>query len=768
MRIKAFRKLRRLFRPRIVASAALLLIAALAVYVVYLDHTIRVQFEGKRWSLPARVYAAPLELYPGRKLSAANLSAELAALNYRYGALDEPGSYTREPSSIDLRSRPFAFWDGSQPSQHLHVAFSDDRIDQLDDLDTGQAVALARLDPLPIGGIYPAHNEDRVLVKLDQVPRVLIQALIATEDRKFYEHHGIDPRAIVRALWANIRAAGAVQGASTLTQQLVKNFYLTSERTLRRKATEAIMALLLDAHYSKDEILEAYVNEIYLGQDGNRAIHGFGLAAQFYFERPLEQLTLTQSALLVGLVKGPSYYDPRKHPNRALSRRNLVLAGLADQNVISNDELLRAKTAPLDVTPRAPIGTSAYPAFLSLVHRQLRQDYSEDDLRTEGLRIFTTLDRHVQRAAEQALTARLNAIEKQRRIPPNTLEGAAVVTGSENGEVLAVVGGRRAKYEGFNRALDAVRQVGSLIKPAIYLTALSRPDDYTLVTRLDDSPLTWREPGVNEWSPQNYDKQFHGEVPLQTALAESYNVAAARLGLELGLPAIIDTTERLGIERRLPAYGSTLLGSIGMTPFEVAQMYQTLASGGFRTRLRAIREVLTPAGVPLKRYGLAVTQTVDAAPTYLVTTAMQEVVRHGTATGLRNYLPESLNIAGKTGTTDDLRDSWFAGFTGDKLAVVWVGRDDNQSTGLTGASGALTVWGEMMAQLDPEPLAPPLPETVEMVSIDPPTGLRADSGCASAVEVPFIRGSAPTDTAPCSTSSPGTTIKNWFRRLFGL
>ena len=768
MRIKIFKKLRKLWRPRIFGSAALLLLATLAVYVVYLDHTIRTQFEGKRWALPARVYATPLELYPGKKLSAAQMSAELAALNYRYGALDEPGSYAREANSIDLRSRPFAFWDGAQPSLRLRVAFAGERVDRLEDLDSGQAIALARLDPLPIGGIYPAHNEDRVLVKLDQVPPVLIQALIATEDRKFYQHLGVDPRAIARALWVNLRAAGAVQGASTLTQQLVKNFYLTSERTLRRKATEAIMALLLDAHYGKDEILEAYVNEIYLGQDGNRAIHGFGLAAQFYFERPLEQLTLTQAALLVGLVKGPSYYDPRKHPNRALARRNLILTGLAEQNVIGNDELLRTKTAALDVSPRAPIGTSAYPAFLNLVHRQLRRDYSEDDLRSEGLRIFTTLDPRSQRAAEQALSARLSAMEKQRRIPPNTLEGAVVVTSSEHGEVLAIVGGRRAGYDGFNRALDAVRQVGSLIKPAIYLTALSRPEKYTLTTRLDDSPLSWREPGVNEWAPQNYDKKFHGEVPLQTALAESYNVAAARLGLDLGLPAIIDTAQRLGIERILPRYGSTLLGAVGLTPFEVTQMYQTLASGGFRTPLRAIREVLTPAGVPLKRYGLSVAQAVDPAPTYLVTSALQEVVRRGTGTGLNAYLPANMNVAGKTGTTDDLRDSWFSGFTGDKLAVVWLGRDDNQPTGLTGATGALTVWGEMMAALDPEPLDPPAPESIERVRIDTQTGLRADSGCDGAVEVPFIRGSAPTETAPCSTGSPGTAIKNWFRRLFGL
>ncbi len=759
-------KLRKYLRPRTLLLAGAALLAALAIYVAYLDFTIRTQFEGKRWALPARVYASPLELYPGKKISAAQLSEELAVLNYRHGTLDEPGTYLRDRESIELVSRPFAFWDGAQPALRLAIAFSGKQISKIDNLETGQALPLVRLDPLLIGGIYPAHNEDRVLVKLDEVPPILIKALTAVEDRKFYEHHGVDPRGIARALWTNLRAGDAVQGGSTLTQQLVKNFYLTSDRTLRRKITEAIMALLLDAHYGKDEILEAYINEIYLGQDGNRAIHGFGLAAQYYFDRPLHQLTLSQAALLVGLVKGPSYYDPRRHPDRALTRRNLVLTELADQHAITNAEYLGAKTLPLEVATRAPMGTSPYPAFLALVHRQLRSDYSDTDLRSEGLRIFTTLDPHVQRTAEQALTTRLSTLEKQRRIPANSLEGAIVVTGSENGEVLAVVGGRRSRYEGFNRALDAVRQIGSLIKPAVYLTALSQPDKYTLTTRLDDSPLVWTEPGVKEWAPQNYDREFHGEVELRTALAESYNVSTARLGLALGLPAIIENAHRLGVERNLPPYGSTLLGTIGLTPFEVTQMYQTLASGGFRTPLRAIREVLTPEGAPLKRYSLAVTQAVDPAAVYLTTTALQHVVQSGTATGLGAYLPADINVAGKTGTTDDLRDSWFAGFTGDKLAVVWVGRDDNQTTNLTGAAGALTVWGQMMAQLDPEPLVPAMPESIELVRIDTKTGLRADGGCDGAIEIPYIRGSAPTEPAPCSGHSPVEKIKNWFRRLF--
>lgn len=723
----------------------------------------RSHFEGKRWALPARVYASPLEIYPGRHLSAVDLGEELVALGYRSGTSGEPGTFQRTRDAFEIVTRPFTFWDGPQPAMHVRLTFDGDRVAALEDPE-GRSIPIARLDPLLIGGIYPAHNEDRVLVKLDEVPPVLVKALLAIEDRKFYQHHGVDPRGIARALLANVRAGDAVQGGSTLTQQLVKNFYLSAERTLSRKLNEALMALLLDAHYGKDEILEAYLNEIYLGQDGSRAIHGFGLAAQHYFDRPLPHISLTQAALLVGLVKGPSYYDPRRNPKRALERRNLVLAELAERGVITTADYLRAKAAPLEVTAKAPVGTSPYPAFLGLVHRQLRRDYSESDLRSEGLLIFTTLDPRTQRAAEKSLTSRLGALEKQRRLPAGSLEGAVIVTSTEHGEILGLVGGRNARFEGFNRALDAERQVGSVIKPAVYLAALSRPEKYTLVTPLDDSPLSWKEPGIDEWAPQNYDREFHGEVDLRTALAESYNVSAARLGLSLGVPEVVDQARRLGVERALPPYGSTLLGSVTLTPFEVTQMYQTIASGGFRTPLRAIREVMTPQGEPLKRYGIAVEQAADPGAVYLLTTALQHAVRAGTGTGLSRYLAAELDVAGKTGTTNDLRDSWFAGFTGDRLAVVWVGRDDNQPAGLTGASGALTVWGDMMARLDPEPLVPAAPENIEMVAIDPDTRLRADSGCAG-IELPFIRGSAPVETAPCAAGTPAKAVKGWFRRL---
>ncbi len=366
------------------------------------------------------------------------------------------------------------------------------------------------------------------------------------------------------------------------------------------------MALLLEMHYSKDEILETYLNEVFLGQDASRAIHGFGLASYFYFDRPLDRLEPQEIATLVGMVKGPSVYDPRNHPELALKRRNVVLQEMASQNVITQAQFLAARRKPLGVVQRAPAGTSPYPAFLQFVHRQLERDYREEDLRSEGLRIFTTLDPFVQHQAEEALQSRLAAIEKASRIAANTLEGAVVVSSTQTGEIQAMVGGRDARYAGYNRALDAQRSIGSLVKPIVYLTALEDPQRYTLITPLDDSPLVWSQQGTPDWKPQNYDRQFHGQVQLRTALAHSYNVATARLGIELGVDNILDKLPLFGIERRPPPFASSLLGAFGLSPVEVSQLYQTFADGGFRTPLRAIRVIVTAEGKPLQRFPLNV------------------------------------------------------------------------------------------------------------------------------------------------------------------
>ncbi len=586
-------------------------------------------------------------------------------------------------------------------------------------------------------------------------------------DNKFYEHYGIDPRGIARAAVATLTGQG-VQGGSTLTQQLVKNYFLSSERTLRRKITEMIMAVLLEMHYTKEEILEAYINEVYLGQEGDRAIHGFGLASHFFFARPVEQLELQHIATLVGMLKGPNYYEPRANPERALQRRDLVLDTMTRQEFVTQEQYVYAKDEPLGVTREPPSGTSPYPAFLELVQRQLRRDYRDEDLRSEGLRILTTLDPRAQRSAERALSTRLVQIEKRkRRIEANSLEGAVVVTSTQDGEVQALVSGRNPTFRGFNRALDAQRPIGSLIKPVVYLTALAQPQDYTLITPLDDNQLIFKQRGTKDWKPMNYDKEFHGRVPLRLALARSYNVATARLGLTLGVPEVMAAVQRLGVDRDLPGHASSLLGVNELRPIEVAQMYQTLASGGFRVPLRSIREILTADGHTLQRFPLAVEQMADPAAVYLLTRAMQGVVREGTAKGLLRYVSPDLNVAGKTGTTDELRDSWFAGFTGDRLAVVWVGRDDNTPSRLTGSSGAMTIWGTMMRELDPEPLVPPQPENIELVWIDPATGLRADEACQGALELPFISGSAPQQTAPCvqPSTDKNTTKKGWLKRM---
>ena len=757
---------RNISKIKLITAIFLVGVFAAAAYTVYLDFTIRARFEGKKFALPARVYARPLEIYPGLKLNLSALTAELALLGYRQTASAKvPGTYRWRGRDLNLATRAFVFGDGPQASISCTVSFAEGRVVSLTGRDGNAELDLVRLDPALIGGIYPGENEDRVLVGLSEVPKSVVDALIAVEDRRFYNHHGIDPRGIARAVFMTV-SGKSVQGGSTLTQQLIKNFYLTSERTLRRKLTEMVMALLLEAHYSKQDILETYFNEVYLGQDGNRAIHGFGLASSFFFDKPLSHLSLSEGALLVGMLKGPAYFSPRIHPKRALDRRNLVLTQMVEAGFITEQQCLAAKATPLGVVDRPTRGTSPYPAFLALIHRQLQRDYRDEDLRSEGLQIFTTLDPQVQRVAEKALQLRLSQLENARGLTSGVLQGAVLVTATQDAEVQACVGGRDVRFKGFNRALDAQRPIGSLIKPVVFLTALQHPSQYTLATLLDDGPLVLKQAGTGNWAPQNYDKRFHGKVPLRMALAHSYNVATVRLGLALGVAPIMANVQRFGVERELSMFASSLLGANALSPLEVTQVYQSIASGGFRTPLRAIREVLTAGGEPLQRYPLNVDQVIEPGANYLITSAMQAVVQEGTAQGLYNRLSPELGIAGKTGTTDNYRDSWFAGFTGDRLGVVWVGRDDNESTGLTGASGAMRVWGDMMVALEPEPLLLTAPDNVEHVWIEPESGLRSAEGCPNAVELPFIVGSAPTDRAECGPSSLGGSIKNWFKGIF--
>ncbi len=704
----------------ILASAAALV---LALYGSYLDGVVRDRFEGQRWALPARVWARPLELYIGRRLTADQFENELKRLNYR--AVQQPrsdGQYRRQGERFVVWTRPFRFWDGPEPEHHLEIAFAEGQVSELTDAENGQELALVRLDAMLIASIYPTHNEDRVLLHYQDLPPLLIKALIAVEDRNFYRHPGIDPRGIVRAAINNLRAGTVIEGASTLTQQLVKNLYLNAERTLERKLKEAYMAVLLERHYTKEEILEAYANEIYLGQDGDRAIHGFGLASEFYFNLPLKALDTPKIALLVGLAQAPSAYDPRRNPEAALRRRNLVLELMVREKVISQTEAERAKGAPLGIQEGGGRPAGFYPDFIALVRQQLKRDYRDEDLRSEGLNIFTTLDPLVQAAVERALAKQLPILEKQRGMRSGILEGAVVVAAVEQGEVLALAGGRQPGFAGFNRALHSVRPIGSLVKPPIYLLALSKPDRYTLTTLIPDQPVSLPD-GNKRWEPKNYDRKVYGSVPLHSALARSLNLATVNLGLDLGVKNVVETLYRLGAQRRIRVVPSVLLGAVSLSPLEVTQIYQTIAAGGYRAPLRAIREIVDAQGRPLNRYPLAIEPVVDPKAAYLVTWAMQRVVTQGTARWLGAQLPKGMTMAGKTGTTDEKRDSWFAGFSGDKVAVVWVGRDDNQPIGLAGSEGALKVWGEFMLGLANEPLLETPPEGVVLVDACGQTGV---------------------------------------------
>ena len=724
--------------------------------LIYLDAKVRYGLNERQWQLPARVYSRALTLTPQMVIAPDDLYRELRQLGYQVAADNrQPGSVRRQGNQFWIFSRGFNAGAGAVEPLRFQLQFSGNRISRL--LSAGGVdLASVQLEPMAIGSIYPRHQEDRILLKLEQVPHSLIEILQLVEDRHFYQHVGVSPKAIARAMLANAKAGRTIQGGSTITQQLVKNVFLSADRSLWRKGQEAVMALLVEVHFSKDEILESYLNEVYLGQEGSRAIHGFALASRHYFNRPLDELDVGQIALLVGMIKGPSYYDPWRNPQRARQRRNVVLSIMAEQQLISAEQ--RQQFAGHDLgLAKANAMAGVYPAYLDLVRRQLRRDYSRQSLQTQGMKIYTAFDPIVQHHAEASMAAIITN-------KPDAIEGAMVVTDVKRGDVLAVVGGRQMRYSGFNRALDAVRPIGSLIKPAVYLAALQHPAKHTLATTISDGPVEVTGADGSLWQPRNFDRSSHGNVLLHRALANSYNQATARLGMEVGLPAVINVVQQLGVQRPLPELPSMLLGAVGMSPLEVAGMYQTIAAGGVYSPLRSIVNIADNDNQALARYPLQQQIAVAKPYMHLLHYAMLEVVQEGTGKSVYQRLPGNYLVAGKTGTTNDLRDSWFAGFAGDYLAVVWMGRDDNESAGLTGSSGALKVWGEFIATASHQPLDFSVPPGIAYHWIDSQTGLLSRELCEGARYIPFIQGSAPTGRTSCVTSLPG--VWQWFKKLF--
>ncbi|WP_410474066.1 penicillin-binding protein 1B [Guyparkeria sp. TX1] len=747
--------------------AAAIGLPLLGAWAWYLNERVTERFEGALFTMPATVYAAPDEIYVGQSMDIDSLTAALERLNYvAVDSLEETGTFRRRGNQVSFHRRAFDFPDGAQPSRHVDVRIVGGQVTELDGPD-GESLGIVRLEPRSIGTLYPNRAEDRVLLAIEEVrdeAPLLIESLLAVEDRAFHEHHGVVPTAILRAFLTNLVSGERVQGGSTITQQLAKNLFLTHDRTYRRKFAEMIMALEMEWHYPKDKILEAYLNEVYLGQDGGRAIHGFGLAASFYFGRPINELKPEQIALLVGMAKGANYYNPRRHPERALARRNVVIDVMIDLGLVDQTTAAEWQGRPLGVLETA--GSRArHPAFVDLVRRQLTEQYDPEDLQTRGLNIFTTLRPRVQEALEQS-TARLDEVEASRGLESGTLETAGVIASVSTGEIEAMIGGRDTHYEGYDRALDARRQIGSLIKPAIYLTALSRPAEYNLITSLEDEPITVEQKGSADWEPNNYSGEFHGPTPLIEALAHSRNVPSVRLGMDVGLESVAETIEQLGGPRPSPFYPSMLLGSMGMTPFEVAQMYQTLSADGFMTPLRAIRTVVDRDGEPLSRYSLDVRRAAEREPLYLLQYGLQTVVAEGTSTRLNQMVSPAVGVAGKTGTTNDGRDAWFAGFTGNRVGVIWVGRDDDRPSNLTGSSAALPLWGATFAELDNQPRDMHPPRGVRFARVDPERESVVPDRCPGE-SLPFITSHRPESAADCEggrrEDKDSSTIWDWFR-----
>jgi penicillin-binding protein 1B len=766
MKARTKRLLKKYWPFAVGAMGAVLLV--LTLWVFSLDRQIRQQFEGRRWTLPAKVYAQPLELYAGQALSADELQRELERLGYqRTARLTQSGNFERSDARIDLVSRPFRFADENRAQETISVRFASNRVERLWDA-RGQNIPVFRLDPLLIGSIYPTQGEDRIVVTAQETPALLPAALKTIEDRRFDTHFGIDLRGIVRALWVDVRSGSFEQGASTLTQQLVRSYFLSNRQTLGRKLTEAMMAILLEVHYEKADLMNAYINEINLAQDGGRAIHGFGLASQFYFGKPLAELQLHEIALLVTVVRGANYYNPRRNPERALARRNLILDQLAEFKVVSAEDAQRAKAKPLGLVSVAGKRSVYYPAFLDFVRRTLRRDYQESDLTEAGLTVFSTLDPKVQNQAEIALVTQLERLDKSSKRKDAQLDGAVVVTAPANGEVLAMVGGRNVSYSGFNRALDAKRSMGSLTKPVVYLAAIES-GRYNASTIVNDEPVTLKLATGKTWAPQNYERNTNGPVPMVRALAQSLNLATVNLGMDVGLNPIAKEFTKLGLEQEPLAVPAMLLGGVTAAPIEVAEVYTSLANGGFRTPLRAVRAVVDEKGEALKAFPLEVTQVADPASVYQVDRMMVEVMRRGTGASAAAKLG-GLVVAGKSGTSSDYRDSWFAGFSGSHVVVTWLGYDDNEPTRYTGSSGALPIWTQIMAGIDTTSWDQPLPDGLSETQIEFATGLGVNYTCATnGVMIAVPNGTEVPMRDGCT--APGADIaeraSSWLRGIIG-
>ena len=726
---------------KLITYLSLIIFSVISIaYVSILDSKVVNKLDGVLWTVPAKVYARPLELAEGGKINVGVLKKELEILSYELtkGIPDTPGEFSQSQRSVNIFIRGF----GSQEPGLYRLKIENDKIDSIKRKD-GISIDLIQLEPLSIGGMFPSHLQDRILLNFSQVPKDLEEMILVVEDRNFYSHKGISLRSIMRAFIKNTRALGIEEGGSTITQQLAKSLFFSPEQTIKRKIKEAIAALLIEIHYSKQEILLAYINDVFIAQSGRRAIHGFGLASQFFFGTDLKNLSLDQKALLVGMLKGPSLYSPINNPDRAKTRRDLVLSLIKNDSLITEEEYLDLKGRSLKVIPPSFKSLSKYPAFNDIVTLDLRKNFDDSDLRTKGLKIITNLDPVVQDYLEESIKDTKLKLKRRYGSQLNGLEGAGIVIDSFSGEVVAAIGSTKPNNYGFNRAINAVRPIGSLVKPFIYLSALQHYSKYNLSTLLDDSKLSVSLPGGKLWEPNNFDKKFHGNIPLHVALSESYNVATTRLGMDLGYSVVQETFTKLGIKKKIPKYPSIFVGSFEMTPLEVIQAYQTIASEGFYSPLNSIRTVESSEDVLSLSYPYKVEQRFRPEPIYLLKFVLKQTFISGTARGFSSRVIEKWKTGGKTGTSDDQRDSWFVGYAGNYLMVVWLGFDDNRKSPLTGRTGALQVWKNFMSRLDPIAYEVRKPSRIRYEWVDTKDGLLSGERCKGSILIPFVEGTEP-------------------------
>ncbi len=760
---------------RRLAFALLLLIAAATVaglgvasyYIHKWDAVVSERFRTHHWDFPSKIYSDSQLIYPGMDLKAVGFFDRLHDLDYQLAptGVSRKGDYHIDDhaGTVDVFLRDLPTAAGENEPRRVRLFLSGNTVTRIAELDDeSKDVYAIELEPALLSGLYQGAWEERHLVTLDDVPPLLLRAIMDVEDQRFYEHHGIDLNGVARALWVNLRSGHTVQGGSTLTQQLMKNFFLTDERNIKRKLREAMMALIVERRFSKQEILENYINEIYLGQKGAQGIYGVWEASRFYFAKEPRELSVAEMAMLASLIKAPNRYSPFRDPERAQRRRNYALGLMLKQGDITAEQHAAAIAEPLRV---APIGNQAKdaPYFVDYVRQELSQAYPSEVLTSEGLRIYTALDMHLQRLAEQAVQNGLADLEKRYpRLhadkPADQLQACLIVIQPQTGAIKAMMGGRDYRSTQFNRCTQALRQPGSVFKPFTYLTAFEQTrhgDPHILpTTRIEDEPFDWAFDN-QVWTPANYKKRYLGMVSVREALEFSLNAATARLAQQIGLRGILETAQRMGISTPLPPYPSVVLGAAEVTPFEVAQAFSVLANSGLRAEPLSVKKVIDRGGLPIERKPVQVEQVLSPDTGYLVTHLMEGVLDYGTGNGARKR-GFKRPAAGKTGTTNDYRDAWFVGFTPDLLAVVWVGFDQKRPINLAGGEAALPIWTEFMKQATagmPETSFVP-PPGVALVTIDPLSGELATPACTERLDEAFYNGDEP--TTPCPLHAPHT------------